>query len=85
MNIQKHQTFDIYYDEEGDFLELTFGLPPKDCLTDEIEEGVFVTKNEKTNELYGIGILSFKKRAEILRNILNKFKIRFPLEINISS
>lgn len=79
----EHHTYDIYYDQEGDFLEITFGEPPAKEYADEIEEGVFITKNEETNELYGIGILSFKKRVEILKKILNRFNIKLPLEISV--
>jgi len=84
MNVQKHETFDIYYDEAADFLEITFGLPPEMGLTDDVEQGVFVTKNEKTNELYGIGILNFKKRVEVLKKLLDRFNVNFPFEIKIS-
>ena len=80
----EHHTYDIYYDKEGDFLEITFGEPPAKEYADEIEEGVFITKSEDTNEIYGIGILSFKKRVEILRKILDKFNIDMPLNISVS-
>ncbi|MBI2629442.1 DUF2283 domain-containing protein [Candidatus Pacearchaeota archaeon] len=78
----ENQTYDIYYDEEGDFLEITFGLPSEKEYTEEIEEGVFITKDEETREIKGIGILSFKKRSRILKEILQKVKMRFPLEID---
>ena len=80
----EHQTYGIYYDEEGDFLEITFGEPPEMEYTDEIEPGVFITRSEATNEVYSIGILSFKKRAEVLRRILLMFNKRLPGEIDIS-
>lgn len=32
----EQETYDIYYDEQGDFLEITFGLPPKTEYSDEI-------------------------------------------------
>lgn len=76
--------YSIYYDEEGDFLEITFSEPPEMEYTDEIEEGVFITKTEDTEEVYSIGILSFKKRVNILNRILMKFNKKLPKEIDIS-
>jgi len=78
------QTYGIYYDEDGDFLEITFGEPPEIEYTDEIEEGIFITRNEENNEVYSIGILSFKKRTQVLKNILLKFNKKLPSEIDIS-
>ncbi len=80
----EYKTYGIYYDEEGDFLEITFGEPPEIEYTDEIEEGVFITRDESTNEVYSIGILSFKKRVWILNKILSKFNKKLPGEIDIS-
>ncbi len=76
-----HHTYDIYYDEEGDFLEVTFGIPPENEYTDQIESGVFITKDTNTNEIKGIGILGFKKRTHILKEILNRFKLNLPINI----
>lgn len=76
--------YSIYYDEKGDFLEITFSEPPEIEYTNEIEEGVFITRNETTNEVYSVGILSFKKRIGILNRILSKFNKKLPKEIDIS-
>jgi len=78
---EEHNTYDVYYDEEGDFLEVTFGVPSEREYSDEIEEGVFVTKDEETNEVKGVGILSFKKRVEVLKRILDRVGKRLPIEI----
>lgn len=78
------KTYGIYYDEEGDFLEITFGEPPEIEYTDEIEEGVFITRDEITGEVYSVGILSFKQRVEVLGRILLKFNKKLPGEIDIS-
>ncbi len=80
----QQQIYGIYYDEEGDFLEITFGEPPKIEYSDEIEEGIFITRDEETDEVYSIGILSFKKRVEVLSRILLKFNKKLPVEIDIS-
>ncbi|MDO8460390.1 MAG: DUF2283 domain-containing protein [Nanoarchaeota archaeon] len=78
-------TYDIYYDEEGDFLEVTFGEPIQEEYSNEIEPGVFVTKDEETEEVKGISILSFKKRVQILKRLLNQMDIHLPIEISLPS
>ena len=78
----ENNTYDIYYDKEADFLEIFFGEPSK-CLTEEMQEGVFIRRDENTNEIKSIGILSFKKRVGVLKQILQKVNIDFPLEISI--
>ena len=81
---EESETYDIYYDEEGDFLEVTFGIPPQTEYSEEIEPGVFVTKDEETDEIKGIGILSFKKRVEVLKKVLDRVNKRLPLDIGIN-
>ena len=76
----KNSTYTIYYDEEGDFLEITLG-EPIECSADEIEKGIFVRRNN-IGEIKSIGILSFKKRAIALNEILKRFKLILPVEIN---
>lgn len=82
--IEENQTYDVYYDKEADFLEISLGEPTKDGTTEEIEPGIFVTREAETNEVKNIGILDFGKRVTILKKVLNKFNIAFPLDINIS-
>ena len=63
----EHKTYEIYYDEPGDFLEIFFGEPAK-CYTEESEPDIFIRKDQETDEVKSIGILSFKKRgAKILK------------------
>ena len=78
----KNNTYNIYYDEEGDFLEIFFG-EASECYTEEPEEGVFIRKDERTHEIKSIGILSFKKRTQILKKLLQKSHLKLPLEISI--
>ncbi len=84
--MKNYETFDIYYDELGDFLEISFGLPPETEYTEDINEGIFVTKDKKTHEIKSIGILSFKKRAkeEILKRVLKQLGMSIPLNISAS-
>jgi len=69
----------IYYDEEGDFLEITLGKS-KEGYAEEIDEGVFIRKDEETNEVLGIGILNFKKKSHNLKNI----SLSLPININFN-
>lgn len=48
----------VYYDEEGDFLEISAGKPAR-CHATEIRPGVFLRKDEKTEEVKSVGILGF--------------------------
>jgi len=69
----------IYYDREGDFLEISVGSPVK-CYAEEIEPGIFVRKDEKTNEIKSIGIIGFKERSSECDN----FELMLPLKFSIS-
>ena len=73
----------IYYDQEGDFLEVFFGEPTP-CLAEEIEPDVFIRRDEKTNEVKSIGIIGFKKRTSILRELLEKLNLNFPIDFRIN-
>ncbi|HIH47863.1 TPA: DUF2283 domain-containing protein [Candidatus Woesearchaeota archaeon] len=53
----------VHYDEEGDFLEISRGKPTS-CYADEIKPGIFLRKDEATDEVKSIGILGFKKRIQ---------------------
>ena len=57
---------DIYYDEEGDFLEITIVDPPKESYCEDVSEDVFIRRDEETNEVIGIGILNFKAHVSDL-------------------
>ena len=70
----------VYYDEEGDFLEISIGKPTN-CYAEEVKPGVFLRFDEKTKEVKSVGIFSFKKRARDLKNI----KLNLPIEINFST
>jgi uncharacterized protein YuzE len=81
---EENQTYDVYYDKVGDFLEITFGEPAEEGTTEEIEEGIFITKDIETKEVKNVGILSFRKRVMILKKILKQYNLTLPLEIGIS-
>ncbi len=76
-------TTEIYYDETGDFLEVFFGEPTK-CYTEEPEQGIFIRKDQQTNEIKSIGILSFKKRGtQALYTLLAQVNKRLPLTVSL--
>ena len=70
----------VYYDEEGDFLEISAGKPVR-CYATEIEPGVFLRKDEKTEEVKSIGILGFKKRSKPLKDI----EMNLPVKVTFST
>ena len=70
----------VYYDEDGDFLEISAGKPAR-CYATELEPGVFLRKDEKTEEVKSIGILGFKKRSKPLKEI----KLDLPIRVTFST
>ena len=69
----------LYYDEEGDFLEISVG-EPTECSAEEIEPGVFLRIDKKTGEAKSIGILDFKERSRS-----KDIEFNLPVEFNFSS
>ena len=70
----------IYYDEVADYLEI-FIEDSKSNYGEDLEEGVTLFKNSKTDEVVGFGVIGFKKRAQDLSEI----KINLPVDINFSA
>jgi len=70
----------IYYDEEGDYLEI-FIASSGPTYGEEIGKDITLLKSEESEEVVGIGILNFKKRTESL----NELKLNLPFEVNFSS
>ncbi len=73
---------DIYYDEEGDFLEITVANPPNESYCEDIDEDVFIRRDEKNHDVIGIGILNFKYHAKNLRGILSKVPLKINFELS---
>ena len=71
---------DIYYDEEGDFLEITVSNPPSESYCEDVTEDVYLRRIEDNGEVIGIGILNFKDHASNLGNILAKANVRINFE-----
>jgi len=70
----------VYYDEEGDFLEITLGNI-SNCYFDNAGNGIFKIIDKITKEIKGISIHSFKERSKNLEEI----KINLPLKFKIFS
>jgi len=51
----KKEDIDIYWDEEADFLEITFGEPTPSYYED-VGEGILISRDDKTNEVKGYAI-----------------------------
>lgn len=70
----------IYYDELGDFLEMSIG-DISDCYFDNIGDGIFKIVDKETKEIRGIAIHNFKIRTKNLEEI----KLSLPFKFNISA
>jgi len=70
----------LYYDQEGDFLEINLGDFPASYVRD-IDEGIFERIDEKTGKVVGIGVLSFKKRTANQKDI----DLELPLKMALGS
>ena len=67
----------MYYDEDGDYLEIFIG-ESRPNYGEEISRDVTIFRDKKTNEVIGVGILHFRKRAQNLSDIA----VHLPFEIN---
>ena len=58
----------IYYDEEGDFLELGIEGRPNYTFKN-LGKGIFEKVDKKTGEVTGVAIHEFKKRTKNLKTL----------------
>lgn len=58
----------VYYDEEGDFLQIMFREPREDY-GDHVTKDIVLFRDVETEEILGIGIFNFKKNSAGLKNI----------------
>jgi len=70
----------IYYDQEGDFLELRIGKPTASVYNN-LGNDIFQRIDEKTGKVKGFAIFNFKKRTEKLKNI----DVTLPVELKVFS
>ena len=52
----------IWYDQEGDFLELSIGNPTPSC-AEEVRPDLFVWFDEKTREIKNIGVFNLLRKS----------------------
>ena len=69
----------VYYDEDGDFLEITTGNI-SNCFFDNLGNGIFKVTDKESGEVKGIAIFSFKSRTKDLEEI----KLSLPFKLNIA-
>ncbi len=67
----------VYCDEEGDYLELRIG-EPRSNYGEEVNDDITIFKDEKTDEVVGIGILNFRKKAN-----LHNMEIDLPIDLGL--
>ena len=70
------ENMNIYYDEEGDFLEMASG-DISNCYFDNMGDGIFQIVDKKTDEIKGIAVFSFKTRTKNLSEV----KLSFPFKL----
>jgi hypothetical protein len=70
----------LYYDDEGDYLTIFVGESKPNYGAD-ITKGVTIFKDEETDEVIGIGILDFRKRAKEIDEI----ELDLPFNVNFSA
>ncbi len=67
----------VYYDDEADYLEIRIGDPMPNY-GEELSDDMTLFKDEKTDEIVGIGIMNFKSKTN-----LNNLEINLPLDIGL--
>ena len=70
----------IYYDEELDYLTIFIG-ESRPNYGEDIDEDITIFKDQKTDEIIGIGIQEFKEKTSSLQEI----ELELPFKINFVS
>ena len=70
----------IYFDEAGDFLEITSG-DISNCYFSNEGEGIFQIIDKSTNKVKGVAIHSFKTRTKNL----DQLRVSLPFKFQITS
>ena len=60
-------TLRMAYDKEGDIFDISLG-EPREAISTEIENDLFIRTNPDTNEVVGISILNFEKWFEDIKD-----------------
>lgn len=78
--MKKKGKLNIYYDDEGDFLELNIGRYTEGSFKS-VGNGIFERIDKKTKQVTGIAIHGFRKRTQKMKNL----QLSLPIEIKVSS
>lgn len=70
----------LYYDEAGDFLELSMG-DISNSFFNNAGKGIFEITDKTTKKIKGIAIFNFKKRTQNLTEL----KLSLPLKLEITA
>ncbi len=70
----------LYYDEEGDFLEFNIAKYTEGYFKN-LGKGIFERRDGKTDRVTGVAIMGFKKRTRGLRDV----KVSLPLNMQLTS
>jgi len=70
---------EMRYDEEADYLEIFVGEPREDY-GEHVSKDIVLFRYEDNDQLYGIGIFNFKKRAVNLNDVLSKLPVSIKIE-----
>ncbi len=68
----------LYFDEEGDFLEINISEYAEGFFRD-VGEGISERIDEKSGKVTGVAILGFKKRTQQMKDM----KINLPVKIEM--
>jgi len=70
----------LYYDEEGDFLEINIGDYTEGYFKN-LGDGIFERVDKTTEKVTGLAIMSFRKRTEGLKEL----QLNIPMGIELTS
>ena len=70
----------LYYDEEGDFLEMNIGDYTEGYFKN-LGNGIFERIDKQTNKVTGIAIHGFRKRTQGLKDV----KVSLPVKVQLYS
>lgn len=70
----------LYYDEEGDFLEMNIGDYTEGFFKN-LGNGIFERIDKQTNKVTGIAIYGFRKRTRGLKDV----KVSLPVKVQLYS
>ena len=68
----------LYYDEEGDFLEIT-SRDISNCYFDNLGDGIFEIVNKGKKDVRGIAVFSFKVRTKKLEEVKLSLQFKFTI------